>query len=99
MARRVTIEDKKKINELYYQCHNYAEVARQTGWSASTVRSYVDPNYKPAIEVQIHRFDPLTEMKPFDESIFDNVENYGDLCVLSDEEKEEMKVLWEELAL
>ena len=31
MARKITIDDIHKINELYYKYHNYAEVARQTG--------------------------------------------------------------------
>ena len=97
MPRRITVDDIKKINDLYYQCHNYAEVARQTGWSASTVRSYVDKNYNPVIENKIKRFDPNTDMPEFDESLFEGVDNFGDLCVLSDEEYEEIKQLWEEI--
>lgn len=97
MPRRITVDDIKKINDLYYQCHNYAEVARQTGWSASTVRSYVDKNYNPVIEDKIKRFDPNTDMPEFDESLFEGVDNFGDLCVLSDEEYEEIKQLWEEI--
>lgn len=97
MARRITIEDIRKINDLYYHCHNYAEVARQTGWSASTVRSYVDKNYNPVNEENIHRFDPYTEMKEFDETIFEGLDNYGDLCKLSDDEFEEICELWKEL--
>ena len=62
MPRRITIDDIKKINELYYNCHNYAEVARQTGWSPSTVRSYVDKNYNPITEDQVKRFDPTRDM-------------------------------------
>ena len=99
MARRITIDDIRKINELYYNCHNYAEVARQTGWSASTVRAYVDKNYNPVTEDQIHRFDPHIEMKEFDETIFEGVDNYGDLCVLSQEELEEIGELWGELTV
>lgn len=99
MARRVTVDDIKKINALYYKYKNYAEVARQTGWSASTVRSYVDKNYNPVIEDKIRRFDPSTEMPEFDETIFEGLDNFGDLCVLSDEEYEEIKQLWEELSI
>lgn len=97
MARRVTIDDIRKINELYYQYHNYAEVARQTGFSASTVRSYVDKNFNPVTEDQIKRFDPNVDMKEFDETIFEGLDNYGELCVLSEEEKEEIRLLWKEL--
>lgn len=97
MARRITVDDIRKINELYYKYKNYAEVARQTGWSASTVRAYVDKNFNPIIEDQIKRFDPNTDMPDFDETIFEGVENYGDLCVMSDEEFEEIKALWKEI--
>lgn len=39
MARKqVTNEDKKKINELYAISHNYSQVARETGFSPSTVK-------------------------------------------------------------
>ena len=99
MARRITVEDIKKINELYYKYKNYAEVARQTGWSPSTVRSYVDHNYNPIIEDNVRRFDPINDMPEFDESIFEGLENFGDLCVLSEEEYEEVKQLWGELAI
>ena len=99
MARRVTLEDRKLMNELYYQCHNYAEVARQTGFSASTVRSYIDHNYSPIKEDQIRRFDPYKDMPEFDEKIFEGIDNYGDLCVLSEKEYEEIKELWNELTV
>jgi len=97
--RRVTIDDRRRINELYYQYHNYAEVARQTGFSASTVRSYVDKNFNPVTEDQIKRFDPNVDMKEFDETIFEGLDNYGELCVLSEEEKEEIRLLWKELTV
>lgn len=99
MARRVTIDDIRRINEIYYQCKSYAETARQTGWSASTVRAYVDKNFSPVLENQIHRFNPDTELPEFSTDMFEYVENYGDLCVLSDEEKVEIAKLWEEIVL
>lgn len=99
MARRITIEDIRKINDLYYKYHNYAEVARQTGWSASTVRAYVDKNYNPITEDQVRRFDPNTDMHPFNETIFEGLDNYGELCVLSEEEENEIHELWKELVV
>lgn len=99
MARRITIDDIRKINELYYKYHNYAEVARQTNWSASTVRAYVDKNYNPITEEKIRRFDPHVDMPAFDETIFEGIDNYGDLCQLSDAEKDEIRALWEELSV
>ena len=47
MANRVTSEDILRMNKIYYQTHVFAEVARQTGFSASTVRKYIDVNWKP----------------------------------------------------
>ena len=44
MARHtVTDNDKIQFNELYLQCGTYAEVARRTGFSASTVKRYIIP--------------------------------------------------------
>ena len=45
MASKVTNEDILRINELYYKHKTYAEVARQTGFAASTVKKYVDKNW------------------------------------------------------
>ena len=47
MAKRVTNEDIIRINEIYAATKVYAETARQTGFSASTVKKYVNPNYIP----------------------------------------------------
>lgn len=41
MARRVTPEDITKFHELYARLGTYAAVARETGFSASTVGRYV----------------------------------------------------------
>ena len=100
MASKVTNEDILRINELYYKHKTYAEVARQTGFAASTVKKYVIKNWEPAKNDNIIRFD-LVNLPNFSEAvkIFRGVTNYGDLCVLSDNEKEELKDLWEELAI
>lgn len=97
MARRVSIEDIKQMNIEYLNCHSYAEVARRTGWSAGTVRAYIDKNFNLAKESEIHRFDPNTEFPEFSTELFKGVDNYGDLCIMSDGEFEEIKQLWIEL--
>lgn len=99
MARRVSVDDIRQMNEIYYQCKSYAETARQTGWSAATVRNYIDKNFSPVLEDKIHRFDPNTELPEFSTKLFEGIENWGDLCVLSDEEKIETVELWEEIVL
>lgn len=98
MANRVTSEDVLRINEIYYKTGVYAETARQTGFSASTVKKYVIPGWKPVTTENIIRFE-LNQIPEFDDSIFKGVDNYGDLCVLTEREKEEMIKLWEELAV
>ena len=98
--KKVTNDDILQINALYFRYKNYAEVARQTGFAASTVKKYVDKNWEPVKTENIIRFD-LVNLPNFSEAteIFRGMENYGDLCVLSDNEKEELKELWEELAI
>lgn len=98
MANRVTSEDILRMNEIYYKTHVFAEVARQTGFSASTVRKYVDTNWKPVVNENIIRFE-FNQIPEFDSSIFRGIDNYGELCVLTEREKEELKDLWGELAV
>lgn len=97
MARKVSVEDIRKMNEIYYQCKSYAETARQTGWAASTVRVYIDKNFSPVLEDNIIRFDPNKDLPNFSTKMFNKIENYGELCVLSEEEKKEIERLWLEI--
>ena len=95
---RVTSEDILRMNEIYYKTHVFAEVARQTGFSASTVRKYVDVNWKPVVSENIVKFD-INDLPEFDTSCFREVDNYGDLCVLTEREQEELRELWKELTV
>ena len=95
---RVTSEDILRMNEIYYKTRVFAEVARQTGFSASTVRKYVDTKWAPVVSEESKKFD-ISQLPEFDPSIFKGIDNYGDLCVLSNEEREEIKELWKELAV
>ena len=100
MANKVTNEDILRINELYYKHKVYAEVARQTGFSASTVKKYVIPGWQPVAVESIKKFDE-NSLPDFQKAveIFRGISNYGNLCVLTDYEKSEIKELWEELAV
>ena len=95
---RVTSEDILRMNEIYYKTHVFAEVARQTGFSASTVRKYVDVNWKPIESENIIKFD-MNDLPEFDTTCFKGIENYGDLCVLTEREQDEMKELLKELVV
>ena len=100
MANKVTNEDILRINELYYKHKVYAEVARQTGFSASTVKKYVIPGWEPVAVENIIHFD-ISQLPDFQKAveIFRGIDNYGNLCILTDFEKEEIKELWKELAV
>ena len=98
MANRVTSEDILRMNEIYYKTHVFAEVARQTGFSASTVRKYIDVNWKPIENENIIKFN-MNDLPEFDTTCFKGIENYGDLCVLTEREKDEMKELLKELVV
>lgn len=95
---RVTSEDILRMNEIYYKTHVFAEVARQTGFSASTVRKYVDVNWKPIENENIIKFD-MNDLPEFNTTCFKGIENYGDLCVLTEREQDEMKELLKELVV
>ena len=100
MANKVTNEDILRINELYYKHKIYAEVARQTGFAASTVKKYIIPNWQPVAMENIIRFD-LSQLPDYKEAvkIFQGVDNYGYLCQLTPIESEEIKELWKELVV
>ena len=100
MANKVTNEDILRINELYYKHKTYAEVARQTGFSAGTVKKYVIKGWEPIATENIIRFD-IAQLPDFTKAaeIFRGVNNYGNLCVLTNFETEEIKELWRELAI
>lgn len=97
MAKRVTQSDIENMNNLYLKYGTYAEVARQTGFSASTVSKYIIKDYAPAA-VEIKEFD-MEELPPVNVELF-RVPNWGQICQLSHEEKDEIRnVLWKEMVI
>lgn len=92
MAKRVTEEDIKLMNEVYLLCGTYSGVAKATGWSASTVKKYIISNFKgesthETVEISIPSVD--------DTIIY--LCNHDNLSCLTEEEKAEMKNLWKEV--
>lgn len=96
MARKVTEEDKILMNELYLKLKTYAAVARETGFSPTTVKRYIIQNYVPKDSIQKNKFD--LEIPSINYDLF-KVEDFGLLCVLSKEEKDEIEELWKEMLL
>ena len=96
MAKRVTQEDIIKINELYLKLKNKSAVAREIGFSPSTVSKYIIADYKPAAAIERKKFEG--ELPEFDESIFE-IEDWTPLLNISDAEMDEICELWGELNL
>ncbi len=92
--RIITQKDKNEINRLYLELGTYAAVSRATGFSPSTVKKYVDPNYVPMSERPIKKFSgELPLFKP----TWAISDNWNSMCELSEAEISELKELWEEL--
>lgn len=90
----ITNSDIKEINRLYIDLKTYAAVARATGFSPATVKKYVIKDYKIIDENNIIRFNkPLPDL---DSTIF-RCNDWGHLCLLSEDELSEIKILWKEL--
>ena len=97
MAARVTEQDKINMNELYVRFKTYAAVARETGFSPSTVKKYIVPNYVSINNIKINKFNGEipTEFLPFPKSQND----WENLLQLTTDELEELKELREEINL
>lgn len=102
MARKVTEQDIKRMIELYANVHTYAEVARQTGFSASTVRKYILEAQKKNISYEeIDKSEwKIVRIKNLDfNKNLPIIYNIGEVCVLSEEERKEIQELWKEIYL
>ena len=101
MAKKVQQEDILRMVELYDQIGTYAGVAREVGFSASTVRKYVVEYLleREMFETTEHLKVDIDNVKSIEE-VAENwnfKSDWGDLCVLSEEELSEVKELWREL--
>ena len=96
MAKRVTQEDIININELYLKLKTKAAVARETGFSVSTVSKYIITDYKSVAAIEKKKF--TGELPEFDEMIF-MIDDWTPLLEISDAEMDEICELWGELNL
>lgn len=94
---KVTQNDIIIFNNLYYKTHNYTEVARQTGFSAATVRKYVDKNYVPVNKENKVIFSATLSKEP--PRLLVETDTWGQHCILTNDEKEKLKELWKELEI
>lgn len=96
MARKVSDADIERMVELYSQIGTYAGVAREVGFSASTVRKYIIAanEQKPPEVKEGNKFDPAAvERVEVSKEIFKG----GDLLCLTDKERQGIQELWKEL--
>jgi transposase-like protein len=115
MRKRVSEEDKALFVELYEQLGTYSAVAREVGFSASTVRKYVlerqkdgvsarSPETMKKVEIKLFTEENLKKVHSYDniksvEELFSTTEDWGTLCELSQEEKKEIENLRKEKKL
>ena len=94
--RTVQPEDIIAINEAYLKIGTYAGAGRATGWSGSTVKRYIIPDYEPqanqepVIEEKFEIPDAETLVYP---------ENWETFLTLTEEELESCKTLQKSILL
>ena len=84
MANKVSNNDILRINELYYADPVYSHVAKLTGFSPTTVKKYIIPDFQP-----LKSREKVSAAWPEVEDII-IPENLPDWLLLSDEEKLEI---------
>lgn len=103
MARRVSSEDIIEMNELYLKFGTYAAVARTTGFSPSTVKKYIQPDYIAAGTRKLVKFDKeIVDLDGESKEARDIIDLFGRkswdlLGKLSLEEEKEIEELWKEM--
>ena len=99
MARTVITQEKIiEINDLYLEIGTYSGVAKIIGCAPSTVKKYIIPNYVPKDKIQSKKVT-IDDLPEFSTEGLKNLENWGEVCLLSNEEKEEIKELWNEMLI
>lgn len=91
--KRVTQNDIILMNEAYLMCGTYSGTAKATGWSASTVKKYIIPNFSSQQKIEVTNI----ELPPINE-VVDNLRGRNLSCLRPSEE-EAIKELWKELVV
>ena len=89
--KRVTQEDIILINEAYLACGTLSGAAKATGWSSSTVKKYLIPNFKSEQKVEAANI----ELPPISK-VLEQLQG-GNLTCLRPDEERELKQLWAEM--
>ena len=97
MAHKVTKEDQIRMNELYLKYKTYAEVARQTGFSPSTVKKYIIPNFIPDSQIEIKKFTGVLPNNFI--QLPKSLKEWAHLLELTEEEKLEIEEVRKEILI
>lgn len=92
MAKRITNEDIVKINDAYLLCGTYSGAAAATGWSASTVKKYIIPNYQSSTKQIYVEIDI-----PSIQNTIQYLQSTKDLSAVTSEEEKDLANLWKEM--
>lgn len=96
MANRITGTQIRLINEAYAQCHTYSGAAKAAGCSPSTAKKYIVNGYTP-VPVDAMEYD--VKPMPMDDIVpFTTPEEIYNATMVNEEEKEELKQFWKEIA-
>lgn len=95
--KTVTQADIQKMNELYLQIGTYAGVAREVGFSGSTVKRYIISNYVAAEEVEKTKIIFNKEVPAADTIQFPI--DWTNYLALSPEEKIDCEILRKEVLI
>lgn len=98
---KITPEIAEKINILYLELGTKAAVAREIGCSPSTVSRYIVPNFVPPAERTMENFEKEVGNADWLISLLQNSESAAsrlcEICLLSEEEKAQLKTLQKEI--
>ena len=100
---KITPEIAEQINEIYYQCKNKSQTAKQIGCSAATVSRYILKDYVPRASRQSYEFNGEVGNADWLVDICNMFDNAGqrlcEYCMLSDEEWEDLRSLQGEIMI
>lgn len=100
---KITPEIAEQINEIYYQCKNKSKTAKEIGCSAATVSRYILPDYVPRASRQNYEFNGKVGNADWLVNICNQSNNTGqrlcEICMLSDEEWRDLRLLQGEIII
>lgn len=94
--RTVQPSDIIAINEAYLKIGTYAGAGRETGWSGSTVKRYIIPDYKP--EAELEPIEKIEFVIP-SADVLKYPDSWSSFLTLSKEEVEGIKELQKTISI